>query len=79
MKRSSHQNLAADIRREIRRMKTAVVDRMVKVMLYARKDLDRSLVTSIIFELEKAEFSKTATRDRLFAKGKLRWARHGSV
>ena len=45
MKRSPHQNLVADIRREIRRMKTAIVDRMVKVMLYARKDLDRSLVT----------------------------------
>ena len=74
MKRSSHQNLAADIRREIRRMKTAIVDRMVKVMLYARKDLDRSFVTWSIFE-----FSKTATRDHLFAKGKLRWARHHSV
>lgn len=57
MKKSSHQSFAADMCREISRRVTAVVDRMIKVMLLARRDVDRSLITSSILTIAKNQKS----------------------
>lgn len=57
IKTSSHQNLAADMRREISRRMTAIVDRMIKVMLYPRRDVDRSLNTLSILTVAKNQSS----------------------
>ena len=46
---SSHQNPAGEMRREIRRIITAVVDRTIKVMVHARRDVDFSLFNASIF------------------------------
>ena len=37
---SSHQNLAAEMRRETTRPITAMVDRMIKVMLHAGREVE---------------------------------------
>lgn len=69
MKKSSHQSFAADMCREISRMVTVVGDRMIKIMLYARRDVDRSLNTSsILIIANDQEIVRTTTRDHRFAK-----------